>query len=337
MLYLKYELNKPRLNLDLDIELPSTGVTALFGQSGAGKTTILRIIAGLEPTQQGVLRFMGQVWQDKTTKIFIPPYLRKIGYVFQEGKLFNHLNIAKNLSFASSRSKIKKEEAEVIIEELGLKNLLSRMPQKLSGGEKQQVAFARCLLTQPDLLLLDEPFNAIDVYTTQLLIECIHKLQLPTLYVSHDRNEIIKIADYMLHIHDGKIITHGSLNQMLPLLGYNGFIINGKLISSNNGYCCYKTDIGSISFPTVKTPPSNARIYVDSRNINLYKYDTGKLIALHINSIKYDIPFYCQLNVKLANENIDILILKEKIANMEVHSMSTVFIEILQADFIGYQ
>ena len=213
MLYLKYEL--PRLSFELNLD--KFGVAALFGHSGAGKTSIMRIIAGLEPTYKGILKFGSQIWQDQ--KIFVPAYQRKIGYVFQDVQLFNHLSVDGNLAYAARRSGMAPNEVHKLCEQLQIETLLTRMPNKLSGGEKQRVAFGRCLCSKPQLLLLDEPFTALDDDSTQLLLEYLAKLNLPTIYVSHSLNEVIQIADYLIHIGQGKILRHGYLNDMLPFIG----------------------------------------------------------------------------------------------------------------------
>ena len=331
MLYLNYHLALADFKLDLEVNLSATGISALFGHSGAGKTTLLRLIAGLEPAQRGILRFGATVWQDH--EIFVPPYLRKIGYVFQGGQLFKHLTVAQNLAFASSRSKIKAEEIQRISHELKLEKLLQRMPNKLSGGEKQLVVFARCLATQPELLLLDEPFSAVDDYTTQLLIEYTQRRNLPTLFVSHAADEVMKIANYLLHIENGTLLSHGTINQMLPRLGRNGFILDGRLIAHKLGCCYYQTCIGQISFQNILAPKT-ARIFVDGRNIIFHQHSSANAFPSRINSIQSEIAFYSRLNLTLANENIEIIILAVKLSKLAIIPGQTVFVEILHADIL---
>ena len=331
MLYLKYNLQDYHLPLKLDIHLPSTGITAIFGNSGAGKTTILRIVAGLEPTCQGMLKFGAKTLQDN--KIFIPPYKRKIGYVFQDARLFNHLSVRANLDFASSRSRVGGEEKESIIWDLELTDILDRMPQKLSGGEKQRVAFARCLLSKPELLLLDEPFNAIDNHTTELLIGYIQKIGIPALYVSHDRTEIAKLANYIVHIQNGYVINHGVLNQMLGLLSYNGCIFDGTFVASNNGINSYQTSAGLIHFSSIISP-LKARIFIDSRNMVFHQNFNDKLIHALVNSVENDVEFYYRLNLTIGEENFSIRILKDQFAGITINPKQSVFIETRNADIL---
>lgn len=227
-LYLKSKLELAKFTLDLEIQISISGVLVLFGDSGAGKSTLLRIIAGLEPRHVGVVKFANQIWQDE--KVFLPPYKRKIGYVFQHGQLFNHLNVAQNLSFASKRSGIKSAEIQQVYSMLKLEPLLLLMPNTLSGGQKQRVAFARCLLTKPQLLLLDEPFNAVDEYSKHIILEYLLALNLPTIYVTHSVKEVIQVAHYIVHIEDGKISGQGSLKQMLHVLERNSFTLDDRFV-----------------------------------------------------------------------------------------------------------
>lgn len=331
MLYLKYNLTQKNLNLDLEINLPIQGITALFGHSGAGKTTLLRIIAGLEPLYCGTLKFRDTVWQ--SNKVFVPPYLRRIGYVFQDGRLFNHLTVEQNLTFASQRSKIKPKEIKLILQALKLDNLLHRIPNQLSGGEKQRIVFARALLTQPTLLLLDEPFSALDDDTTQFLIEYTKKLNLPTLYVSHSADDVIKISNYLLSIKSGKLAHHGPINQMLPLLKRNGFVLDGRLIFQHQGACSYQTSAGQITFQAV-TCPENAHIFIDSRNIVFHQQPLDKFLPARILAIKSEIPFYYSIHMIIACEHIEILILQEKLSGFNIALGKMLFMEILHADIL---
>lgn len=216
MLQLKINHELPALTIDIDISLPSTGITALFGHSGSGKSTILRILAGLEANLNVIIRFNQKPWQDE--QLFVPPHKRNIGYMFQDVQLFKHLNVAKNLFFASKRSKVPETMVNQICHDLNITYLMNRMPNRLSGGEKQLIGLARCLLTQPEILLLDEPLSALDNARKIMVLEYLHKLPIPIILVSHSLIEVSKIADYLVYIENGKLIEHGQLNQVLPTL-----------------------------------------------------------------------------------------------------------------------
>nr|BFE96169.1 molybdenum ABC transporter ATP-binding protein [Pseudomonas brassicacearum subsp. brassicacearum] len=157
---------RPRgfFSLDLDVQLPGRGVTALYGPSGSGKTTCLRCIAGLERPARGFIEVNGQVWQDSEHAVFVPPHKRSVGYVFQEASLFAHLSVRANLAFGLKRiaPAQRRVDMQQATELLGIGHLLDRQPHNLSGGERQRVGIARALLTSPQLLLMDEPLAALD-------------------------------------------------------------------------------------------------------------------------------------------------------------------------------
>ena len=160
----QFALAWPDFALDVDLDLPGRGVTALFGQSGCGKTTLLRCIAGLE-RGTGWLKVNGETWQD--AERFVPTHCRPLGYVFQDARLFAHLDVRRNLDYGAKRAFRRTASADssrrdAIVDLLGLGPLLDRLPSRLSGGEQQRVAIARALLTEPRLLLMDEPLAALD-------------------------------------------------------------------------------------------------------------------------------------------------------------------------------
>ena len=214
----------PRLGfcLDVDLTLPSRGVTALFGASGSGKTTLLRCIAGLERPQDGYLAVAGETWQDGQG--FTPTHQRPLGYVFQEASLFAHLSVAANLDFGVKRSKPSGAAVSRadILELLGIGHLLNRQPDGLSGGERQRVAIARALLTSPRLLLMDEPLAALDsARKNEFLpyLERLHReLAIPVIYVTHSPDEVARLADHIVVMQDGHATAAGALTETLARL-----------------------------------------------------------------------------------------------------------------------
>jgi molybdate transport system ATP-binding protein len=195
------------LKLDAAFSVPAQGVSALYGPSGAGKTSLLRCIAGLERAA-GRLTVRGEVWQDGPR--FLPPWKRAIGFVFQDQALLAHLNVRKNLLYglerASGPARIGFDETVAL---LGLERLLDRSVARLSGGEGRRVAIGRALLTQPELLLLDEPLSGLDLDAKADVmagLERLHaELSIPILLVSHDPAEIARLADRVLVMEAGKI------------------------------------------------------------------------------------------------------------------------------------
>lgn len=208
----------PGFLLDVDLMLPGRGITALFGHSGSGKTTLLRCIAGLERARQGFLAINGHIWQDDS--IWLPTHKRPLGYVFQEASLFSHLTVLGNLRYgikrATAEQKISLDQA---VELLGIGHLLDRKGDRLSGGERQRVSIARALAVSPRLLLMDEPLAALDHKRKQEILpylERLHQeLEIPVFYVSHSADEVARLADHLVVMEDGKVLTNGPLVETL--------------------------------------------------------------------------------------------------------------------------
>lgn len=216
-----FRIDRGDFRLDVDLTLPGHGVTALFGHSGSGKTTVLRAIAGLEHAPGGYFALGDVVWQDDAKGIFIPTHQRSLGYVFQEASLFEHLTVEDNLEFGRKRipqSERRFKQSDVT-ELLGIGGLLNRRPASLSGGERQRVAIARALLTAPQLLLMDEPLAALDLKRKQEILpylERLHdELSIPLIYVSHAPDEVARLADHLVLLDTGKVVANGPLTETL--------------------------------------------------------------------------------------------------------------------------
>ena len=206
--------------LDAGFTAPAKGVTALFGPSGCGKTTVLRCIAGLLRIN-GVCEIDGEIWQDENGA-FLPTYKRPLGYVFQEASLFQHLSVRRNLLFGAPRKKGGRAKEAIVFDEvidlLGIERLLDRSPRNLSGGERQRVAIGRALLSQPKLLLMDEPLSALDRATKNEILPFLEKLRdqlnLPVVYITHDIAEVERLADRMALMEKGRVIGFGPLEDL---------------------------------------------------------------------------------------------------------------------------
>jgi ABC-type multidrug transport system ATPase subunit len=208
--------------LDAKFEIPSIGVTAVFGRSGSGKTTLLRCLAGLERKASGTLRVAGQSWMEDSPKKFLAPHQRSVGFVFQEGSLLPHLTVRGNLLYAMNRSSFRKMSSpfEEVVSLLGIASLLDRRPDRLSGGERQRVSIARSLLSDPKLLLMDEPLSALDSSSRLEILPYLEKVKtqakLPIIYVSHAVEEVRRLADRVILLEAGKVRSVGSPEDLLP-------------------------------------------------------------------------------------------------------------------------
>jgi molybdate transport system ATP-binding protein len=205
----------------------------IFGESGIGKTTLLRMIAGLETPDSGVIEADNEIWFDSSKKINLPPQKRKVGFVFQNYALFENMSVLENLTFAQHQ----KDEAKAmqILEKMGIAQLKSRRPSTLSGGQRQRVALARGVAQEPKVLLLDEPLSALDAIMRAKLQDELRQTHedfgLTTLMVSHDRSEVFRLSDYALWLKDGQIYKAGTPKEIfLPTHSSSKFSFTGEIL-----------------------------------------------------------------------------------------------------------
>ncbi len=195
------------------------GITGIFGPSGSGKTSLLHTIAGLEKPKEGKISINGRVLFDKNEGVNIPVEKRNIGYVFQEGRLFPHMTVEKNLLYGNKRFGSKKISFEKVVEMLNLKHLLNSKPSQISGGERQRTALGRTLLSSPDILLLDEPFSALDAKIRNQIIPFIlriqEKVKIPIMVVSHDLTDLLKLTNKLFLIKNGQCVGHDKYYKLL--------------------------------------------------------------------------------------------------------------------------
>ncbi|MCU4675084.1 molybdenum ABC transporter ATP-binding protein [Catenovulum sp. 2E275] len=226
-------INRPQFNLNLNTKILLSGVTAIFGHSGSGKTSLLRCIAGLEKHSQSSIQFGQTYWQNKHT--FLPTHKRQIGYVFQEPSLLAHLTVRDNLNYAIKRAGKNRHISESqVVELLKLTPLLAQFPATLSGGEKQRVAIGRALLAQPQLLLMDEPLASLDLkhkYEILTYLEQLkQQLNIPIIYISHSPEEVARLADQLIMLEKGQIISHQSIEQSFDLLNQANRQLNEQAV-----------------------------------------------------------------------------------------------------------
>lgn len=229
-------LKRENFLLDTKLDIADHGVTVILGPSGSGKTTLLRILAGLEKPHHGYIKKTGDTWFDSKTNTFLSPQKRNVGVVFQDYALFEHMTVENNIGFGLKAAQRKKSVSKWLTK-LHIEDLARRYPHQLSGGQRQRVALARALITEPELLLLDEPFSALDTHLRQhlreQLLEVIAQIKQPVLMVTHDLNEARYLADTIGVMIDGKIQridnTHDIFNypnslQVARVLGWRNFL-----------------------------------------------------------------------------------------------------------------
>jgi molybdate transport system ATP-binding protein len=203
-------------NLEADFAAPTPGVVVLFGRSGSGKTTLVNLIAGLARPDAGRVELDGTVLSDTATGTWVRPEERGVGYVFQDARLFPHLTVLANLRYGLVRARRRTAVTglDEVVNLLGLERLLARRPHGLSGGERQRVALGRALLSQPRLLLLDEPLASLDAARRGEVLPYLQVLrdvlQIPMVYVSHQIQEVLQLATYMVLLSGGRALAQGT-------------------------------------------------------------------------------------------------------------------------------
>jgi len=321
---MRFDLRRAEFRLTVDVVVPGQGVTALFGRSGCGKTTLLRCVAGLEPSVQGRLRVHGESWQDQAH--FVPAHQRPVGYVFQEGQLFPHLSVLGNLLYGYRRIRPERRivQPDDVTRLLGLEGLLERRIHQISGGQRQRVAMGRALLTSPQVLLMDEPLAALDqISKAEILpyLERLHEeLSIPVLYVSHAIDEVSRLADHMLLMEEGKIRAQGPLRDLitradLPLV--HGEQASAVLIGDSLSHLedehlsCIHLSGGTLYVPRVSDPNrGQLRVRVLARDVSVARQ--APLPSSILNCLECEIveivddphPGHCLLKLKLGEQHL---------------------------------
>ncbi len=281
-LELSLSLTRGSFSLQVDGRWPARGVTALFGRSGTGKTTLLRCIAGLERLPARVV-FNDTVWQDATQ--FVPAHRRSIGYVFQEPSLFPHYDVRGNLEYGLRRRapEARRVSLDEAVSLLGLETLLSHRPPQLSGGQRQRVAIARALLASPRLLLMDEPLSSLDEISKDEILPRLERLRdaldIPILYVSHALGEVMRLADELVLLEAGRVRAAGPLQSLLtradlPLGGFDqaGSVLEGAVAEHDPQYHLSYVLVsgGRLALSLQALPPGHrVRVRIDARDVSL--------------------------------------------------------------------
>lgn len=294
------DLNITKRNGDFTLKAAfhaPVGVTAVFGRSGAGKTTLINAVAGLTTPDSGHIRLNGKTLFDHT--INLPTHKRRMGYVFQDARLFPHLNVTQNLKFGARHAPAgaKGPSLDEVSELLGLDPLLHRRPTDLSGGEKQRVALGRALLSRPKMLLMDEPLAALDGTRKDRILPYLERLKsgaagLPILYVSHALDEIARLADHLVILSKGQVASSGSIfdvladPKVLPMLGVRqaGAVVSAQVAEhASDGISTLKLQAGAIELPGVEAAiGSRVRLHILAQDVILSRERPKGLSSVNI-------------------------------------------------------
>ncbi len=286
MLEVDVSLRRGEFALEAAFATATPGVIALFGRSGSGKTTLVNVIAGLLAPDRGRIVLDGTLLEDTASGTSLPTERRRIGYVFQDPRLFPHLDVAGNLRYGQRRAQPRGTAPELADAAalLGLEHLFRRRPHELSGGERQRVALGRALLARPRLLLLDEPLASLDVARREELLPWFERLRdrhaLPIVYVSHDFEDVVRLASHLVLLEQGRVVAQGEVTRMATLpalravLGpeHVGAVIDGRVESVETAAGLARIRIGHSVIAASQTdlaPGQAVRLQILARDLIL--------------------------------------------------------------------
>jgi len=275
------------------------GITALFGRSGSGKTSVVNMVAGLSRPDQGRIEVDGRLLFESARGIDLPPDKRRLGYVFQEGRLFPHLSVLHNLRFGLERTPPAERKVgfDDVVEVLGISTLLDRRPAGLSGGEKQRVAIGRALLASPRILLMDEPLAALDSSRKDEVLPFIadlaRRFSIPILYVSHAMDEVLRLADTLVLMENGQVAAAGPAEDILsraelrPITGHGetGSVIRARVEGHDDrhGLSVLGFEDGRITVGRLDLlPGSSVRLRVHARDVAISLDPPGRVSVRNI-------------------------------------------------------
>lgn len=286
-------------DLDVSFEAPA-GITVLFGRSGTGKSTIINAVAGLLTPQAGRIICDDQVLFDSNTGHCMPPHMRRVGYVFQDARLFPHLTVRQNLIYGRwfAPKSAPREDETRIVEMLGIGHLLTRRPAGLSGGEKQRVAIGRALLASPRLILADEPLAALDEQRKAEILPYFERLRdevsVPILYVSHAAAEVARIATTVVALNGGRVTRQGPAADVLsdPAVTPLGVRAAGAMLEArvrehhSDGLSSLDTQGAILLLPQVDQAPGTAvRVWIEAQDVMLATQPPQGISALNVLNV----------------------------------------------------
>ncbi len=359
VLSFRFKLRVGDFEVALAHDMALAGITALFGHSGSGKSSTLRVLAGLESRAEGWVSFDGTPWQaPPPDKVFVPPYERCVGFVFQDAALFPHLNVSGNLAFAERRACIRGNTTDLakVVDRLDLEPLLERNPQSLSGGERQRVALGRALLTRPRLMLMDEPMSALDTRLKAEILPYIAQLPkefgVPVIYVTHSVDEVAYLADNMIVLSKGRKLADGPVAETLARLDLGpatgrfeaGVVLEAKVAGHDDEFHLSELDLGGsrLFVPAIKASPGTpVRFRVRARDVILARVRPEQVSSRNILEGKIlevagepDTPF-AETLVEIPGGVIRARLTRASVADLELTPGTQVFALIKSISLVG--
>lgn len=329
--------------LNVDLELPGRGITAIFGQSGSGKTSLLRCIAGLTPIASGELSVNNETWHYEG--LSLPAWQRSVGFVFQEASLFSHLTVSQNLDFAQRRamqSSILIDRDE-IVELMEIQSLLDRNPDQLSGGERQRVAIARALLINPRLLLLDEPLAALDVNHKHEIMPYLeqlhHRIQIPVLYVTHSVDEVSRLADHLVVMDAGRVAASGEVGPIMSSLNLGdeaGAVLDGQITEKDEDWnlVLFTFDGGELWLRdrgNSKNEKTRIRVLARDVSLSLQKVTDSSILnslPARVVEINESDPAMALVSLQLGNSKILARVSRRSVSQLELENGRNVWAQV---------
>lgn len=332
--------------LEASFAAPAAGVTALFGRSGCGKTTLIQLVAGALRPDRGRIAVGGETFVDTAAGIFLPMERRGIGYVFQDARLFPHMSVETNLRYGERRARRARTiPFGAVVEMLGIAHLLKRRPHTLSGGERQRVAIGRALLSQPRLLLMDEPLASLDEMRKGEILPYLERLRdefrLPILYVSHSVEEVLRLSDAVAVLAEGRVLAFGPLADvlsrpdLLPVLGrFDLGTIFDCTVTANDedlGLSTVSFADGALRVPLVGRPVgARARARIRSRDVSLslsrpIDVSVTNRLSGTISAIRRAEGPFSDVEVKLAHGRIHSLVTHESVLRLALQEGTPVW------------
>lgn len=313
MMQARFQKSIGNLTLDAVLQAAPGRVTALFGHSGAGKTTLIDCLAGLSRPDHGCITLNGQVFFDSEKGFNRAVRERRVGYVFQEPRLFPHLSVERNLKFGSGRLRRHLGNRQIgftpLVELLGIQALLKRLPHTLSGGERQRVAIGRALLSDPDLLLLDEPVSAVDQTRSSEILDFLQvlkaQLNIPIILVTHRMDDLLRVADDLAVLDGGKVIAAGPLATVAAQPGFQ------NLLADETAGSVFAVTVGNHD---PRDHLSRLQFASGSLTVPLLNMPIGSRLHVRIKTTDIAIAKERPKNISMLN------ILPAKIARMTTHS-----------------